>query len=138
MNSCAVTPDPGWHSLRGILVHVLDVEYGWRCVLQSQDATTILDAADFADVAALRTRWQAEQEAWFAYVDGLSQEDLSVCHDPKDENGLTVWQRIVHVILHGGQHRGEAAAILTGYGQSPGEIDYDVFLQENVSNTISS
>lgn len=23
-------PDPGWGSLRGILVHILDAEYGWR------------------------------------------------------------------------------------------------------------
>lgn len=31
-------PDPGWGSLRGILVHTLDAEYGWRSVLQSLNA----------------------------------------------------------------------------------------------------
>ena len=29
-----VTPDPGWHSLRGTLVHALDTAYGWRTGLQ--------------------------------------------------------------------------------------------------------
>lgn len=27
-----VAPDPGWGSLRGILAHTLDAEYGWRSV----------------------------------------------------------------------------------------------------------
>jgi uncharacterized damage-inducible protein DinB len=133
----AVTPNPGWHSLREILVHVLDTEYGWRCVLQSQDATTILDAADFADVVALKAHWRAEQAAWFTYDAGLRQEDLHAPYDANADNGLTVWQRIVHVIMHGIQHRSEAAAILTGYGQSPGELDFDVFLQENPGTAIT-
>ena len=129
----SVTPNPGWHSLREILVHVLDTEYGWRCVLQSQDATTILDAADFADVAALKAHWQTEQAAWFAYDAALRQEDLDAYYA---DNGLTVWQRIAHVVMHGIQHRSEAAAILTGYGHSPGELDFDVFLQENPGTAI--
>lgn len=117
-----VTPDPGWGNLRGILVHVLDAEYGWRTVLQGQDASSIIDAAAFADVAALQTRWMAERDAWFAYVSTLDDEKID--NDPK------VWQTILHVIMHGIQHRAEAAFILTGYGHSPGELDFDVFLQE--------
>jgi uncharacterized damage-inducible protein DinB len=37
----------------------------------------------------------------------------------------------MHVIMHGIQHRSEAAFILTGYGHSPGELDFGVFMQEN-------
>lgn len=50
------TPDPGWGSLRSILVHTLDTEYGWRSVLQGLDEDHILEADDFADVPALRNR----------------------------------------------------------------------------------
>jgi hypothetical protein len=32
------------------------------------------------------------------------------------------------------QHRSEAAALLTGYGQSPGEIDFTVFLNERTAH----
>ena len=36
----------------------------------------------------------------------------------------------LQVVNHGPQHRSEAAAILTGYGYSPGELDFTVFLNE--------
>lgn len=52
-------PDPGWGSLRSILVHTLDAEYGWRCVMQALDEDQILEADDFADVAALKARWDS-------------------------------------------------------------------------------
>ena len=47
------------------------------------------------------------------------------------QNMFKIWQTILHVVAHGIQHRSEAAAILTGYGHSPGEMDFDLFLNEN-------
>lgn len=131
----AVAPDPGWGSLRGILVHALDTEYGWRSILQTQDADTVLDAADFADVAALKARWETERAAWLAYVAGLSVGALNSGYGDEPDAGPKVWQTIVHVVNHGTQHRSEAAAILTGYGQSPGELDFDAFLKEHPAHT---
>lgn len=126
-----ITPNPGWSSLRGILVHALDTEYGWRLILQAQDASAILAEADFADVASLRTRWDAEKTAWLAYEAGLSEDTLNNGYGNDSKTGPKVWQTIVHVINHGTQHRSEAAAVLTGYGQSPGELDFDTFLMEH-------
>lgn len=125
------TPDSGWGSVRGMLVHTLDTEYGWRMVLQAQDGDAILQADDFGDVAALKNRWQLEQAAWFAYVDKLSEEHINQGYGDDPQRGPKVWQTIVHVVTHGIQHRSEAAALLTGYGQSPGELDFDRFLQKN-------
>jgi uncharacterized damage-inducible protein DinB len=124
------TPDPGWGSLRGILVHTLDTEYGWRSVLQALDEDKILEAGDFADVAALQTRWNIERAAWFDFVDRLSDESINLGYGDNPHTGPKVWQTILHVVTHGIQHRSEAAAILTGYGQSPGELDFDLFLKE--------
>ena len=124
------TPDPGWGSLRGILVHTLDTEYGWRSVLQALDEDKILEAGDFADVAALQTRWNIERAAWFDFVDRLSDESINLGYGDNPHTGLKVWQTILHVVTHGIQHRSEAAAILTGYRQSPGELDFDLFLKE--------
>jgi hypothetical protein len=35
-------------------------------------------------------------------------------------------------------HRNEAAALLTGYGQSPGDFDFTMFLNERASGRLIS
>lgn len=52
-----VTLDPGWHSLRGTLVHLLDTEYGWRVALQNLPDSGVISEADFPDAASLKARW---------------------------------------------------------------------------------
>lgn len=126
----AVTPDPGWGSLRAILVHTLDAEYGWRALLQGVDEEGVLEAADFADVAALQARWELERAAWLDYAAGLSEERVNQGYGADPQQGPMVWQTILHVVTHGIQHRSEAAAILAGIGYSPGELDFDLFLYE--------
>ncbi len=41
-----------------------------------------------------------------------------------------LWQLMLHLINHGTQHRSEAAALLTGYGQSPGDLDLILYLRK--------
>ena len=123
-------PDPGWGSLRGILVHALDAEVGWRAVLQGQDAAFLLAETDFDDVGSLREHWAAERDAWLAFAAGLNDEQLNQTTGVVHDQGMAAWQVILHIVNHGSQHRAEAAAILTGYGRSPGELDFDVYLFE--------
>ena len=124
-----VAPDPGWGSLRGILVHTLDTEYGWRSILLAREGP-ILTEADLPDLPALRAHWDAEQAAWQEYMAGLDPQRVSQGYGTDPGSGPRVWQTIVHVVNHGTHHRSEAAAILTGYGQSPGQLDFDEFLKE--------
>ncbi|MBV9787006.1 MAG: hypothetical protein JOZ51_02450, partial [Chloroflexi bacterium] len=41
-----------------------------------------------------------------------------------------VWHILLDVILHATQHRSEAAALLTSYGQSPGDYDFTMFMSQ--------
>ena len=123
-------PNPGWGSLRGILAHTLDTEYGWRTALQDLE-DNIMQETDFADVAALQARWQVEKEAWFAYEAVLTHEILNQGYGDDPKSNPKVWQTIMHVVSHSIQHRAEAAYILTGYGYSPGELDFAIFMKGN-------
>jgi len=122
------TPDPGWHSLRGTLVHLLDTEYGWRAALQNLPDFGVMCEADFPNVASLRARWQAEEAAWRAYIADLAEAALNAVWREEENIRRTRWQTILHVINDGTHHRSEAAAMLTGYGRSPGELDFEGYL----------
>ena len=128
--TAALSPDPGWGSLRGILVHALDTEYGWRTTLEDVE-DILLEETDFPDVAVLRARWEIEKAAWFEYESSLNEESLNRGYGGDPQAGPRVWEIIMHVMMHSVQHRAEAAAILTGYGHSPGELDFYMFLKEH-------
>ncbi len=121
-------PDPGWHSLRGTLVHALDTAYGWRAALQGIEDTGVIDETHFPDAASLKRRWEEEKASWLAYVSELSDDDLNAVWWSQEKSKRTRWQTILHVINDVTHHRSEAAAMLTGYGQSPGELDFDQYV----------
>ena len=128
-----VSPDPGWGSLRGILVHILDVEISWRQIVQKLELSPDLVEQDFPDIFTLKMRWAAERENWFSFCKSFDSQALNASYTYQFDNGpirtRLVWQTIVHVVNHGTQHRSEAAYLLTGYGYSPGDIDFNLYLR---------
>ncbi|MGZ9221207.1 MAG: DinB family protein [Anaerolineales bacterium] len=42
-----------------------------------------------------------------------------------------LWHAMAHLVNHGTQHRSEAAAMLTDFGHSPGDVDMLYFLNES-------
>jgi uncharacterized damage-inducible protein DinB len=139
-----VTPEqfvaPSSHSfssLRGTLVHTLDVEFSWRLVLQGQGFPPEMKAADFPTTGAIQERWQQEEQTMQAYLDTLHDEDLAGIIRYPVGGGVVrerlLWHILFHVVNHGMQHRSEAANLLTIYGQSPGEIDFNLFIHERTA-----
>jgi uncharacterized damage-inducible protein DinB len=68
------------------------------------------------------------------FVAGLSDERLNAEFDYTSTEGgqhrRVLWEAMAHMVNHGTQHRSEAAAMLTGMGHSPGDIDLIVYLNE--------
>ena len=128
-----VSPDPGWHSLRGTLVHALDTAYGWRMALQELEDTGVVDESQFTNVANLKKRWENEMKAWLEYVTKLTDDELNAIWWSQGTSQRTRWQTIMHVVNDLTHHRSEAAAMLTGYGQSPGELDFDQYIVDVMS-----
>ena len=125
--------DLGWGSLRGTLTHLMDAEIAWRELLSKGVFVDHLQPEAFADVAAIRQRWLAERAAFWRYLESLSDEDflgvLSYEAEGETRHRL-LWQCLAHLVNHGTQHRAECAAILTGFGHSPGNLDFTMYLSE--------
>ncbi len=129
----AAPNDFGWKSLFGALVHILDAEYYWRVFLAESKETDWIEEDDFADLAALRLRWELEHRALERYVASLSDEAIAspFAFEVDGQAGQRLlWHFLQHILNHSAQHRSECAALLTGFGASPGDMDLLVFLDE--------
>ena len=130
------TPSPfPYGSLHGTLLHILDAEWGWRMFFEHDNwSAPDLNAADFPDFATLQERFAKEEQAMRAYLVTLSNEDITkhryYTTNEGDDRDRILWHVLLHVVNHGTQHRSEAAALLTDYGCSPGDLDFTVFLNE--------
>ena len=126
----------GQGSVRDTLVHVLSAQRGWLTWWEgSLSVEEIfrrqLVPADFPDVAAVRAAWEALEQRTQEFVAGLSDAAAArvYAHTLPDGTAwrLPLWLMMLHVVNHGTQHRSEAAALLTGFGQSPGDLDLPYF-----------
>ncbi len=128
------TPGTAGHgSVRDTLVHLMRAQKGWLSwwdgSLSAADAYHLRwDPADYPDVAALRSLWASLEAQTQAFVGGLTDADLARVYENALPNGqverLLLSKMMLHVANHGTQHRSEVAAMLTAFGQSPGELDY--------------
>jgi uncharacterized damage-inducible protein DinB len=120
--------------LRGTLIHIMDAEFGWRELFETNTFGTDLNPEDFPTIASIEERWREEEESMRAYLDCLKDEDMSSHLKYITGEGVQrdriLWHCLVHVVNHGTQHRSEAAALLTGFDASPGDLDFTVFLNE--------
>jgi len=120
--------------LRGTLVHALFAEWIWRHRWEGTSPTYRLKPEDFSTFEFLRTRWLEEEKRLMEFAEYVTDEKLNNTFSYKNTSGkpLTkiLWHAMAHLVNHGTQHRTEAAAILTDFGHSPGDIDLIYFLDE--------
>jgi len=120
--------------LRGTLVHTLFAEWIWRHRWEGTSPVVRLKPDDFPTFESLRLRWTDEEKLLMSFVDNLTDERLNSHFFYTATDGAPferiLWQTMVHVVNHGTQHRSEAAALLTDFGHSPGDIDFVYFLSE--------
>ena len=139
----------GRGGLRATMVHMLDSIWQDRITLQgyykdpladeaAYDATELHDDA-FPTLAALQERWKIEQREMWAYLDTLTEEMLNSTIRyviPGAIRKRVVWHILLDLTIHATQHRSEAAALLTSYGQSPGDFDFTLFQSERAEGEL--
>jgi uncharacterized damage-inducible protein DinB len=130
-----LAPAPFPHgSLRGTLVHALFGEWVWRKRWEGTPQNPRLKPEEFPTLDSLRTRWADEETRLMKFVADVTEEGLYRKFKYISTEGApherVVWETMAHLVNHGTQHKTEAAAILTGLGHSPGDIDLVLYLNE--------
>jgi uncharacterized damage-inducible protein DinB len=120
--------------LRGTLVHALFAEWIWRHRWEGTSPTYRLKPEDFPTITSLHTRWMEEERQLIEFAQGVTDEKLNSTFSYNNTSGKPftkiLWHAMAHLVNHGTQHRTEAAAMLTDFGYSPGDIDLIYFLDE--------
>jgi uncharacterized damage-inducible protein DinB len=118
--------------LRSTLTHVLFAEWIWRNRWEGTSPTTRLNPEEFPTLESLLQRWQAEERKLMKFVEAVTDEKLAAPFHYQNTRGVPkeniLWHAMAHVVNHGTQHRAEAAAVLTEFGCSPGDLDMIYFL----------
>ena len=122
-------------SLRGTLVHAAFAEWVWRKRWEGSPRNPKWNAEDFPTFESLRARWADEEANLMDFLANLTDEKLYAKFNYVSTEGQpherVIWESMAHVVNHGTQHKTEAAAILTGMGYSPGDIDLIVYLNQS-------
>jgi uncharacterized damage-inducible protein DinB len=110
-------------SLRGTLVHTLDVEWSWRMRLQGRPEGE-LRPEDYPTVASLAGHWRRDEAQMRAWLTTLDDATLAADWDISDKRLFPLWYYLVHIVTHSQQQRSDAAILLTRAGHSPGNIEF--------------
>jgi uncharacterized damage-inducible protein DinB len=113
----------------------LFAEWIWHQRWEGTSPTVRLKPEDFPTYESLRVRWIEEEKLLMTFVQNVTDERLNSKFSYKATDGTPheriLWQAMAHLVNHGTQHKTEAAAMLTDFGQSPGDIDLIWYVIEN-------
>ncbi|HLY63116.1 MAG TPA: DinB family protein [Terriglobia bacterium] len=120
-----------FRSVRDTLVHILSAEWIWLERWNGTSPRSMLSAAEFTDVDAIRKRWDKVENDRRELIRSLSEEKLAALLSYVNTRGQTfaypLWQMLVHVANHSTYHRGQITTLLRQVGAKPVTTDFLVF-----------
>lgn len=123
----------GHQSVAQTLLHHVTVDWSWSVGIREHYRPTENwpPFTEFPGFAALVERHEQETKLFSDYLDGLSEEDFDKVFSVGEGLELVPWDIMMHLLLHGAQHRAELGFMLTEFGHSPGDTDYLFYMFEH-------
>jgi uncharacterized damage-inducible protein DinB len=127
-------------SVRDTLVHIMSAEWIWLSRWKGTYPSAMFEATDYPNLQSIQTRWEAVEAETQKFIDQLNPSQLakviSYINTRSEKWAYPLWQQMIHQVNHATQHRSEVAAMLTYFSNSPGELDYLVYLDELASHPL--
>jgi uncharacterized damage-inducible protein DinB len=145
LESCAAlgneqfTRDLGssFKSVRDTLAHICDVEWLWLERFHGRSHSAMPPASNYADLAAIRARWEDVERDLNDFVASLTDADLARVFEFKTTQGVPQaqpgGQMLQHLANHGTYHRGQIATMLRQLGAKGQGTDMIFFFRERAA-----
>ena len=120
-------------SIHGTLAHMAGAEWIWLERWRGTSPTGLWQAGDFADIAAIRSRWSGIETERRAFVAGLNDDGMARDLSFRLLNGtadtLPLGGQMQHVVNHATLHRGQIVGMIRQLGVVPPATDYLFYLR---------
>ena len=125
-----------FNSVLETLIHMQFAEWIWYQRWQGQSPAAGPDTGGLTSLTALRDSWHPLEAQVRGFVESLGPAGLARVIQYTTMSGQpgmsSYWQMIVHLVNHGGYHRGQIATMLRLLGARPAQsTDMIVFFREN-------
>ncbi len=107
-------------SVRDTVVHTYSAEWNWYSRWVGTSPTSMLDPAEFPDVATVRRAWHSQEQKLRLFVESLGDASLMRVLEYRLMNGdpakSVFWHMLQHVVNHATYHRGQVTTMLRQLG----------------------
>jgi len=119
-------------SVRDQIVHLMSVDDTWFSGLRGVDIPEPLDPAQLNDRKMIRARWDNVEQRMRDYLAELRDDMLVDKPLDGEDQDLTVWQVLLHVVNHGTDHRAQVLRLLNDLGVKTTSQDYIFYVYDNL------
>ena len=120
-------------SIHGTLTHMAGAEWVWLERWGGVSPTELWTDDKFADLQAIRNRWNEIEENRRKYLAGVNNEDilrdLSFRRLNGDQYTMPLGEQMQHVVNHATLHRGQVVGMIRQLGITPPATDLLFYLR---------
>ena len=121
-------------SLRDTLVHAMAAEWIYLRRWHGESPRSMLDPAEFPDLAAVRARWEEIERQLSEFIDTVTDDSLTRVIAYTNTRGevwrYTLADMLRHVVNHSTYHRGQVTTLLRQLGAPAPSTDLLFYVDE--------